>query len=373
MQIMMPTHRPSLADEELNAVKDVFESRWLGKGSVTEIFEEQIRQHLGVKHLLCVNSGTAALQLAVQCLELDPGFEVLVPSLTFPATIQAILTAGGQPIFCEVDPATLNIDIEDASSRITPDCRAIMPVHYAGQACDMDKVLNFAQENNLYVVEDAAQAFGSTYKGRNVGTLGDLTCFSFDPIKNITCGVGGAIATDNDELAARILPNRNIGIDKDPWLRINDPESWRYKVVSPGYRYLMSDINAAIGLEQLKKFTVFKDRKHSIVRRYNDAFAEIPEITVIELNLDETFPFSYVIRTSADHRDQLSSHLKKNDIDSAVQFTPNHLQPAFSNYRTDLPTTESLFSEILTIPLFYEMTVADVDKVIDATLGYFRA
>lgn len=370
---MMPTHRPSLADEELNAVKDVFESRWLGKGSVTENFEEQLRQHLGVKHVLCVNSGTAALQLAIQCLQLNPGFEVLVPSLTFPATIQAILTAGGQPIFCEVEPATLSIDVEDARSRLTSHCRAIMPVHYAGQACDMDRLLNFAQENSLYVVEDAAQAFGSSYKGRNVGTLGDLTCFSFDPIKNITCGGGGAIATDNDELAARILPNRNIGIDKDPWLRINDPESWRYKVVSPGYRYLMSNINAAIGLEQLKKFTAFKDRKHFIVRRYNDAFAEVPEINVIQLNLDETFPFSYVIRTSADHRDQLSAHLKQNEIDSAVQFTPNHLQPAFSTYRTDLPITDQLFSEILTIPLFYEMTDADVDKVIDATQGYFRA
>ena len=369
---MMPTHRPSLADEELNAIKDVFESRWLGKGSVTENFEEQIRQHLGTKHVHCVNTGTAALQLAIQCLELNPGFEVLVPSLTFPATIQAILTAGGQPIFCEVKPATLNIDIEDASSRLTPNCRVIMPVHYAGQACDMDKLLNFAQENSLYVVEDAAQAFGSTYKGRNVGTLGDLTCFSFDAIKNITCGGGGAIATDNDELAARISPIRNIGIDKDPWLRKNDPQSWRYKVVSPGYRYLMSNINAAIGLAQLKKFDAFKDRKHLIVRRYNDAFAEIPEITVLQLNLDETFPFSYVIRTSSSHRDSLSDHLKQNDIDSAVQFTPNHLQPAFSKYRTDLPTTERLFSEILTIPLFYEMTDADVNKVIETTLGYFR-
>jgi perosamine synthetase len=370
---MLPTHRPSLSNEELSAIKDVFESRWLGNGSVTKKLEEQLCLHLKTKHVLCVNSGTAALQLAVECLELKPGFEVLVPSLTFPATIQAIVLAGGRPIFCEVEPTTLNIDIEDAKSRLTPDCRVIMPVHYAGQACDMDKVLNLAQENNLYVVEDAAHAFGSTYKGRTVGSLGDLTCFSFDPIKNITCGGGGAIATDNDELAARILPIRNIGIDKDSWLEKDHPISWKYEVVSPGYRYLMSNINAAIGLEQLKKFAAFKDRKHFIIKRYNDAFAEAPEITVLQQNPDETFPFSYVIRISPTHRDSLIAHLKQNGIDSTVQFTPNHLQPAFSQYHADLPTTESLFNEILTIPLFYEMTDSDVNKVIDAILGYFRA
>ena len=368
---MMPTHRPSLADEELNAVKGIFDSRWLGKGFVTETFEEQLCQHLRTKHVLCVNSGTAALQLAVECLELNPGFEVLVPSLTFPATIQAIVLAGGQPIFCEVEPTTLNIDIEDAKSRLTPNCRVIMPVHYAGQACDMDKTLNFAQENNLYVVEDAAQAFGSTYKGRTVGSLGDLTCFSFDPIKNITCGGGGAIATDNDEMAARISLIRNIGIDKDPGLRKDHPISWKYKVLSQGYRYLMSNINAAIGIEQLKKFAAFRDRKLFIVKRYNDAFAEAPEITVLKQNLDETFPFSYVIRILPTHRDNLITHLKQNDIDSTVQFVPNHLQPAFSRYHTELPTTESLFNEILTIPLFYEMTDSDVNKVIDTILGYF--
>lgn len=369
---MLPTHRPSIADEEINAIKDVFESRWLGKGSVTDKFEEQLCLHLKTTHVLCVNSGTAALQLAVECLELNPDFAALVPSLTFPATIQAVVLAGGQPIFCEVEPTTLNIDIEDAKSRLTPNCHVIMPVHYAGQACDMDKVLNLAKENNLFVVEDAAHAFGSTYKGRPVGSLGDLTCFSFDPIKNITCGGGGAVATDNDELAARILPLRNIGIDKDFRIRIDHPKSWKYEVVSPGYRYLMSNINAAIGLRQLKKIAAFKDRKHFIVKRYNDAFAEAPEIKVLQQNLDETFPFSYVIRISPTHRDSLIAHLKQNGIESAVQFTPNHLQPAFSQYHTDLPTTERLFSEILTIPLFYEMTDSDINKVIDAILGFFH-
>ncbi|MFV2056709.1 MAG: DegT/DnrJ/EryC1/StrS family aminotransferase [Thiohalomonadales bacterium] len=370
---MLPTHRPSLAEEELNAINDVFESRWLGKGSVTDKFEEHLCKHLGTKHVLCVNSGTAALHLAVECLELNPGFEVLVPSMTFPATIQAIVLAGGHPIFCEVEPTTLNIDIEDAKSRLTPKCRVIMPVHYAGQACDMDKVLNLAQDSNLTVVEDAAQSFGSTYKGRPVGTLGHLTCFSFDPIKNITCGGGGAIATDNDELAARILPMRNIGIDKDSRLIKSHSKSWKYEVVSSGYRYLMSNINAAIGLVQLKKFAAFKDRKHLIVNRYNEAFSEVPEITPLQQNLDETFPFSYVIRASSTHRDSLITHLKQNGIDSTIQFTPNHLQPAFSQYHTDLPTTEGLFSEILTIPLFYEMTDTDVNNVIDAILRYFRA
>lgn len=369
----MPTHRPSLADEELSAIKDVFETRWLGKGTVTEKFEEQLCRHLGTKHVLCVNSGTAALQLAIECLELDPGFEVLVPSLTFPATIQAIVMAGGKPIFTEIEPTTLNIDIEDAKSRLTSNCRVIMPVHYAGQACDMDKVLDLAQENNLFVVEDAAQAFGSAYKGRPVGTLGDLTCFSFDPIKNITCGGGGAVATDNDELAARIIPIRNIGIDKDSWLRRKQSSTWKYEVVSHGYRYLMSNINAAIGCEQLKKIAAFKDRKLSIVKRYNDAFSETAEITIPQLNLDETFPFSYVIRVISSQRGDLITHLKKNGIDTAVQFTPNHLQPAFEQYHTDLPTTESLYSEILTIPLYYEMTDSDVDKVIDSTRGYFHA
>lgn len=367
---MIPVQRPYLCQEELDAVGEVFGTRWLGMGSATREFEDRLQEFLGVKHVIAVNTGTSALHIALDALGLVAGDEVIVPSLTFVASVQAILAVGARPVFCEVCADTLNMDIEDALGRMTERTRAIMPVHFGGLACEMDQLVTGARDRRVWIVEDAAHAFGSTYKGQKVGTLGDATCFSFDPVKNITCGEGGAVATNDDELAARIVTKRILGIDNDTWSRYRNERNWFYEVVTPGHRYHLSNINAAIGLEQLKRFDAFKARKQAIVRRYDEALLQLDGLKLIQHNLTETFPFFYVVRVLDGRRDELMKRLKENGVGTGVHYIPNHIQPLFADSHVHLPVTERLFEEIMTLPLYYEMTDADVDKVIHEIAGF---
>ncbi len=369
---MIPTYRPCIGTEELEAVRRVFDSRWLGLGPVTKQFEYQLCQFLGARHVIAVSSGTAALHLALAALDIQPQDEVIIPSFTFVASVQAIRTAGAKPVFCEVCKDTLNMNIEDAMSRLTSRTRAIIPVHYAGSVCQMDELLQAVKGKSIRVVEDAAHAFGSSYKGRKVGTLGDITCFSFDPIKNITCGEGGAVATNDDEIAERIRIKRFLGINSDSREQPSNNYDGRHRVVTEGFRYHMSDLNAAIGLEQLKRLPSFKERKQTVVRRYDGAFAAINGLKLIKRNLDETFPFGYFIRVLNGRRNEMMTCLKEKDINTMVQSTPNHLQPAFDSLRVKLPVTEKLYDEIVTLPLYYEMTDSNVEKVITAVYSFFK-
>jgi len=369
---VIPVQRPTLGPEELAAVAQVFDSRWLGMGAVTQEFEQRLQEFLGAGYVIAVNTGTAALHLALAALGLGPGDEVIVPSLTFVASAQAVLAVGARPVFCEVREDTLTIDVDDVARRVTAETKAIMPVHYGGLVCEMDKLLPFAREHKIWLVEDAAHAFGSTYRGRKVGRLGPVTCFSFDPIKNITCGEGGAIATDDEDLARRISPMRNVGIQKDSWRRHSGGHNWAYEVAAPGYRYHLSNLNAAIGLAQLKRFAVFKARKQSIVRRYDEALRDVSGLRLLSRNLDEVFPFFYVVRVLDQRRDALIEFLKAKDIGTGVHYIPNHLQPLFADLRVALPTTERLFDEIVTLPLYYEMTDSEVETVIAAVRAFCR-
>lgn len=369
---MIPVQRPAIGNAELEAVRKVFESRWLGMGSVTKEFEDRLREFIGAKHVIAVNTGTSALHIALAALELKPGDEIIVPSLTFVASIQAILAVGAQPVFCEIQADTLNIDITDVLRRVTPRTRAIMPVHYGGLCCDMDALMPFARERKIWVIEDAAHAFGSTYKGRNVGTLGDVTCFSFDPIKNITCGEGGAVVTDHDEIADRIIPKRILGIDNDTWSRYRNERNWFYTVAMPGYRYHLSNINAAIGLEQLKQIDAFKTRKQSLVRRYDESFRNVDGLVLLKHNLAETFPFFYIVRVQGGRRDAFMKEMKEKGIGTGVHYIPNHIQPLFADSHVSLPITEQVFEEMVTLPLYYEMTDDNCDTVINAVCAFFR-
>jgi dTDP-4-amino-4,6-dideoxygalactose transaminase len=368
---MIPVQRPYLGREELDALAGVFDTRWLGMGSVTADFEDKLRRYLGADHVIAVNSGTSALHIALDGLGLQPGDEVLVPSLTFVASVQAIVATGARPVFCDVSADSLTMNIEDAFGRVTKRTKAVMPVHYAGVPCEMDDILPLARERNIRIVEDAAHAFGSAYKGRKVGTLGDVTCFSFDPVKNITCGEGGAVVTDNDDLAARIIPKRILGIDKDTWSRMRQERNWFYNVITPGYRYHMSNLNAAIGLEQLKRLDSFKVRKQAIVGRYDEAFKNISGLALLKHDLKQIFPFLYVLRVLEKQRDALMKYLREKDIRTGVHYVPNHLQPLFADFRATLPVTEQIYEEILTLPLYFEMTDGDVGTVIDAVYSFF--
>ncbi len=368
----IPVQRPYLGREELDAVERVFGSRWLGMGSVTRDFEQELREFLGARHVIAVSTGTAALHLALAALELEPGDEVVVPSLTFVSCVQAILAVSARPVFCEVDEDTLNMDMDDVSRRITRRTKAVMPVHFGGSVCQMEQLLTMASDRKIRIVEDAAHAFGSTYKGRMAGTMGDLNCFSFDPIKNITCGEGGAVVTDDDELANRVRPGRILGIGEDTWSRLGKKQPWYYEVTTQGYRYHLSDINAAIGTEQLKRFSKFKQQKQAIVKSYDESFGEISGLRLIRHKVEEMFPFFYVIRVLNGRRDVLMSHLRERGIGTSVHYIPNHLQPLCAGFRVPLPVTERLYDEILTLPLYFEMSDADVGEVIDGVLSFLK-
>ena len=369
--MIIPVQRPSLGPEELQAVERVFKSGWLGLGEVTQAFESELRRFLGAGHAVAVSNGTAALHLALDILDLKPQDEVLVPTSTFVATPQAVVMAGATPVFCDVDPGTFNLDVRDAASRITPRTKAILPVHYGGTGCNMDAVHRLAAEAHLHVVEDAAHAYGSMYKGRMIGTLSELTCFSFDPIKNITCGEGGAVVTSDQSLAEKVAARRVLGIVRDATPRPDAAHPWSYTVAEPGFRYHMGNLNAAIGLEQMKRFDAFRKRRRAIAGRYDEALAGISGLLLREQHLQETCPFFYVVRVLDGRREALISHLKESGVMTGVHYVPNHLHRLFADRSTSLPIAERLGQEILTLPLFYEMTDEQVDFVIAAVRRFF--
>jgi len=366
----IPVSQPSLGPEELNAVKKVLDSRWLGMGAVTKEFEDAIAEFLGgvsTNHIITVNTGTSALHLALDAAGISAGDEVIVPSLTFAATIQAITALGAVPVFCDVEGNTLNLDVIDAERCFTPKTKAILPVHYRGVPCDMDRILDFAQNRHMRVIEDAAHAFGSFYKDRRIGAFGDLTCFSFDPIKNITCGEGGAISTRDPELADRLRRKRSLGIDKDTWSRYRNERLWFYDVTEQGYRYHLSNINAAIGLVQLRKFDVMNQRKIVIAQRYDAAFKSTSAIKLLRTPYEGLAFFTYIVRVLNEERESLMKHLKESGVDSGIHYIPTHHFSFFKAFlKRPLPQTEMLYKQILTLPLFPEMTDDQTDHVINA-------
>ena len=361
---MIPNSRPYIGEEELAEVKKVFASGWLGMGSAVFEFEKAIQGYLGAKYVIAVNTGTSALHIALDSLGIKGEDEVIVPSLTFIGTIQAIVACGAKPVFCEIDPSTLNIDVEDAKKRINKRTKAIMPVHYGGLACDMDGLVNIAQKYSLRIVEDAAHAFGSFYKGKKIGSFGDITCFSFDPIKNMTCGEGGAVATNDDEFAQIVIKKRILGIDKDTWHRYKNERSWYYEVISSGFRYHMSNINAAIGLVQIKKVDKFLEGRRLIVKRYDELLKNIEGIELLYRDYSNTAPFNYVIKVKNNKRDALLEYLNKNGVGAGINYIPNHLQPYFKDIRASLPVTEKVWTEIISLPLYFGMTDEDVNTVV---------
>lgn len=354
--------KPSIGAEELANVKKVFNTSWLGMGSFVYEFEKKIQKYLGVKHAVAVNTGTTAIHLALASIGIKAGDEVVVPSLTFTGSIQPIVALGARPVFCEIEPDTLNIDLVDAESRITKRTKAMLVVHYGGMACDMDSALKIGKKHKIHIAEDAAHAFGSSYRGRKIGSFGDLACFSFDPIKNLTCGEGGCVTTNNSRLAQTLRRKRLLGISKDTWARYKNKRSWFYEVVTEGYRYHMSNINAGIGLAQFKKLRNFIEKKKRIVKEYDNFFASVKGIELLKRNYMETAPFNYTIKVK-EERDRFITYMQKNGVSVGINYIPNHLQPFFKKFKSPLPVTEKTWKEIASLPLYSDMKTEEVNKV----------
>jgi dTDP-4-amino-4,6-dideoxygalactose transaminase len=363
---MIKVSQGCLGEEELAQVKEAFEYGYFGLAYKVVEFEEALAKYLGAKHVLATNSGTSALHLVLDALGIGKGDEVIVPSLTFVASFQAISATGATPIPCDVYPDTLLVDIEDVQRCITPRTRAIMPVHYASNPCDMDRLMDISAKHDIRIVEDAAHALGSLYKGKMIGSFGDIACFSFDSIKNITCGEGGAIVCRDAQLADLMRQKRLCGMDRKSQAEISKDRSSSYEVRVQGYRYHMSNINAGIGLAQMDKLDGFIARRKEICKRYDESFKKNPLIKCLDIDYDNAAPHIYVIRVQNGQRDNLMKYLKEQDIETGINYTPNHLHLLYRNQSRALPHTEKAYREILTLPLHFKLSDQDVSQVIKA-------
>jgi dTDP-4-amino-4,6-dideoxygalactose transaminase len=356
--------------EEKEALARVIDAGYLGMGDEVRLFEQELAAFLGTdRHVVCVSTGTAALQLAVSSLGLEQGDEVLVPTITYVASFQAIKAAGAIPVACDIRPGDLYLDIDDATQRLTPRTRAIMPVHYASGSRGLGQVYDFAKEQNLRVIEDAAHSFGGSVRGRKVGAEGDVVCFSFDGIKNITCGDGGAIVTADAEVARLARDARLLGVEKDTEARFSARRSWTFDVHHQGYRYHMSNLMAAVGRAQLEKINTFSARRRVLATRYREALGGLNFVAVLDLNWDEIVPHIFVIRISDGQRDALADFLKSKCIETGFHYQPNHRLSYFSEQGA-FPHADKAADEILSIPLHAALTDAEQDEVIAAIRAF---
>jgi dTDP-4-amino-4,6-dideoxygalactose transaminase len=365
---------PLIGEEEINEVIDTLRSDWITTGPKVTRFEEEFAAFIGAPAALALNSCTAGLHTALVTLGIGPGDEVITTPMTFCSSVNVIEHVGARPVLVDVEPDTLNIDPEQVAEAITPRTKAIVPVHYTGHTCEMDAILEIAREHNLYVIEDAAHALPAKYKGRMIGTIGHLTAFSFYATKNLTTAEGGMLTGEPDLLdKARILSLH--GMSKNAWKRYSVAGSWYYEVVYPGFKYNMTDIQASLGLWQLRKLPQFQARRREIVQRYNAAFSKFGELqTPVERPEVEHAWHLYILRLNLERlkidRAQFIEELKALNIGTSVHFIPIHLHPYYRDkygYKPDdFPIAYSNYQRIISLPLCPRMTDQDVEDVIGA-------
>jgi len=362
---MIPVFRPSFGEEELEALREPFKTGWIGLGPKTREFEQRFAEYIGTRFAVAVNSGTAALHLALKVVEIQET-EVITTPMTFISTNHAILYNGGIPVFADIERDTLNIDVTEIKKHITAKTRAILVVHYGGHACDMDPMLAMAKEAKIHVVEDAAHGCGGEYKGRKLGSLGDLGCFSFHAVKNLSTGEGGMITTDDPQLYERLLKLRWMGISKDTWSREEKDEkySWYYNVEEVGFKYHMNDIPAAIGLVQLKKLEKMNRRRREITERYNKGLKGLKWLETPAVKpYAKSSHHNYVIKV--EKRDQLNIYLQQEGISTGVHYIPNNHYEMYRPFRGETPISDSVWKKLLTLPLFPDLKDEEVDLVVE--------
>ena len=353
-----------LSETEKQAVIGVLDRELLGIGTEVQQFEKALSGFCG-RPAVCVVNGTAALHLALQGCGIGAGDEVLVPSLTYVASFQAISATGAKPVACDIDPETCILDWRDAERRLTPRTKAVMAVHYTGGVGDLDGISAFARSHGLRLIEDAAHAFGTTYGGKRIGSFGDIACFSFDGIKNITSGEGGCIVTDDAIVLRRVQETRLLGVEKDSEKRYRGERSWKFDVTAQGWRYHMSNIMAAVGLAQLKRFSEFATTRQRLARRYDELLRGHPRIRPLFRDYDTVVPHIYVVRIKdLSDREAFRDQLLEHSIQTGVHYMPNH---GLTLYRDPaalpLPVTDAVFPELLTLPLHPDVTEQEVESI----------
>ena len=372
---MLVFGKPAIGEEEIAEVVATLRSGWLGTGPKVGQFEEAFRTYAGARHALALNSCTAALHLSLLAAGVGPDCEVITSPLTFAATANAVVHTGATPVFVDVDRRTQNIDPSLIEEAITPRTKAIIPVHLAGRPCDMDAIMAIARKHDLRVIEDAAHAIETMYHGRHAGTIGDAGCFSFYVTKNLVTGEGGMVTTDNDDWAAMIQTYGLHGLSKGAWKRYGDEGYVHYQVLHPGYKYNMTDIQASLGIHQMKRLGAYAKVRKSIWEKYDKAFADLPlERPAPEEPQTTHARHLYAILPDVARlgvtRDTIVADLVKEGIGTGIHFVALHLHPYYRNRfgysAADFPNAREISDRTISLPLSAGLAEQDVEDVIAA-------
>ena len=387
----IPLCRSWLDETEIEAVSEVLTSKWISTGPKAAEFERRFAEYVGVKYALAVSSCTAGLHLSLVAAGVGKGDEVITTPYTFTATAEAIGYTGARPVFVDIDPLSLNIDITQIEEKITSRTKAIVPVHVAGLPCDMDALLEISRRHNLVLIDDAAHAISAEYKGRRIGAIGDLSAFSFYATKNLTTGEGGMITTHNDQFASVIKTMRYHGISKDAWARQAGRSIWHYEIVSQGYKYNMTDIQAAMGLCQLMKIEKQLEIRKKYAQNYTSELSGLPQIitprvavnpnSIGEQAVSRHAWHLYIIQLRTEQlkvsRDEFIDAMRQANIECGVHYIPLHLfafyQEKYGYREGDFPHAESVFQRVVSLPLHPALTeenVCDVIRTIAEILGH---
>ncbi len=372
----VPFHKPYITEDEIRSVAELLREGWLTSGDRTASFEELFREYIGSPYALSVNSATAALHLSLAAIGLSQDDEVLVPALTHASSAEVVRYFNAMPVLVDIERETHLLDSSRIEEKITKKTRAIIPVHYGGQACDMDEILSIAKKYNLYVIEDAAHALPSWYRDRKVGTIGDLTCFSFYATKTLTTGEGGMICTGNEDWARRMGVLRLHGVNRDAWERHNSSRFWQYDVEETGYKYNTTDIAAAIGIEQLKKLEFMWKKRERVAARYDLALSgrdEIINYTIRpgRVSSRHLYPVDLNIEALSIGRDEFVEQMQARGVGLSVHFIPLYEFTVYKNMgyrRADFENCNWVFERTISLPIFPGMTDPEIDYVIDSLL-----
>ncbi len=372
MGSFIPYGRQAIDHQDIEAVVGVLGSDWLTTGPQVEGFERDFSAEVGTDHAVAVSSGTAALHAAMFAIDVGEGDEVIVPAMTFAASANCVVYQGATPVFCDVDPDTLLIDPDQVKQKITPRTRAVVAVDYAGQPCDYDALRQIATKHNITLIADACHSVGATYQGRPVGSLADLSAFSFHPVKHFTTGEGGMITTDDETLAQRMRSFRNHGIETDHRQRAQRG-TWYYEMTQLGYNYRITDFQCALGRSQLKKLPGWIQRRQEIARRYDEAFAGSHTLHPLATHDDRTHAYHlYVIRLDPNGptgRQEVFEHMRDAGIGVNVHYLPVHLHPFYRDrFKTTpglCPESEAAYEQILSLPMYPGLTDEQLQTIID--------
>jgi dTDP-4-amino-4,6-dideoxygalactose transaminase len=377
----LPFSRPSIDQATIDEVVACLKSGWITTGPRVKQFEDDLKTYVGAPCVLALTSATAGLHLVLVALDLKPDDEVITTPMTFAATLNTIVLAGGKPVLIDVEPGTYNMDATRIEKAITKRTRAIMPVHFAGLPVDLDPIYEIANKYNLRVIEDAAHAIGTEYKGRRIGSFGDIQVFSFHPNKNMTTGEGGCVVTRDEKLASDIALLRFHGMDREAWNRFGKKGNQHYEIIVPGYKYNMMDIQAALGLHQLKQLDGFIRRRTALASRYNNLLKDWPQWTLMASpaysHLHAWHLYTPLINPDAAKmdRDAFMQGMKERNIGTGLHYRAVHLYPYYREHfgfkRGDFPNAETISDRIVSLPLFPAMTDADQDRVISAMADLF--